>query len=521
MDPRLLITDIGYIFSFILVTATGIFVLFKGRRKTDSITFALTAFSVSIFAISHIIGVNVVDPHLSRQIFTLNIAAMFIAVFNAHCVLSVINKIKEQKAVLIAIYVIAIGLSIIYLVFPDTYYLDSVPKMYLPNYYVPGSLHWITRLVYNILVPIYFFWLLIKEYFVVGRLGDMAEKNRLKYFILALTLGYIFGTTAVPLIFNIPIDPIWSIFMVPLFCIPFAYATVEYELMDIKLVAKRAFLYALLVVAVGIILSGLNFSNNFVTERWTFIPFWGLPLVSALLAVLIGIIVWHRVREADILKYEFINTITHKFRAPLTHVKWASEDLLKENLSEKDIDRVKEIQGSNQKLVELTNLLIDLPESGNTYLYKMERGDISKLVLDCVEAEKARANRKGLDFSFDIKNDISCIFDAFRLKYVINTFLENAISYNRDGGKVRISLLEDGGEVVFSVNSDGIGFSREERSFIFSKFFRTPEARLLDTEGIGIGLFTSKSIIRRHKGKIWAESEGLGKGSIFSFSIPK
>jgi signal transduction histidine kinase len=111
--------------------------------------------------------------------------------------------------------------------------------------------------------------------------------------------------------------------------------------------------------------------------------------------------------------------------------------------------------------------------------------------------------------------------DSAHIKFVIKTIIENAIQYTKEGGNINVRNVIDHDKILFSVKDNGIGINPNEIKLIFSKFYRTEEARSMDTEGMGIGLFVAKEIINRHKGKIQAESQGINKGSTFSFWIPK
>ena len=110
--------------------------------------------------------------------------------------------------------------------------------------------------------------------------------------------------------------------------------------------------------------------------------------------------------------------------------------------------------------------------------------------------------------------------DVSRIKFIIQTYIENAIHYSLENPVITVSAHRDGARIVCTVADNGIGIPTSELPFLFAKFYRGSDARLADTEGMGIGLFMSKEIIKRHHGKIWAESDGPHKGSVFAFSIP-
>ncbi len=98
--------------------------------------------------------------------------------------------------------------------------------------------------------------------------------------------------------------------------------------------------------------------------------------------------------------------------------------------------------------------------------------------------------------------------------------LENAITYSPTGGSISISAEAKRDTLIISVKDSGIGISKEDMARLFSKFFRSSNASRAHTEGLGIGLYLSHDILKRHGGALWAESEGAGKGSTFFFEIP-
>ena len=331
-----------------------VFLLSNGYHKTTNITLSLTAFAVIIFELSHVIGVSTADHWLSRTIFLGNISVIFICTFNFHCVMAVLGKDYRRRKLIWLVYIIGISLTIFYLKYPNTFVLDSIPKMYFPNYYVPGSLHWIERVIFNGLIPLIFIYELINSF---RKETSRKERKRIKHLSLALCLGWVFGSALIPLVYNIPIDPMYGIFFPILFCVPFTYAVVNHDLLDIRIVAKRAFYYGILVAICAVILIFFNFLNKWLEEIIPGIPIYVVPVISSMFGVVVGIAVWRRVREGDALKYEFITKTMHELRTPLTHIKLAADELTETPLDDKQKSTVGHIEKANDKLIELTDLV--------------------------------------------------------------------------------------------------------------------------------------------------------------------
>ena len=519
MNILLLIHNISFTLSALAGIAVAFFVFFNNKRSITNIMFALVFLTADVFIISHIIGVSVSDPVLSERILMFNLAMFFIGIFNVHAVLSFLNKASKRWNMLVLIYAAGLFLSLWFIIHPDLFLLPSIPKMYFPNYYNPGVFNWIrVAFLYGICVT-YMLVELIIAYRASG--GDTKRRNQLKYFIIAMIGGYAAGFVPNFLVYNIPIDPLWGMIFPVFAAIPIVYASLKYEFLDIKIIAKQAFLYTIGIGIVGGLIVLFDYSNRLMETAYPGFPFWITPLASSILVILVAGLVWRKLREGDILKYEFVTTVTHKFRTPLTHIKWASENLEKDVTPEEKREQLGYIKSANTKLVELTNLLTSTADIGaEAYQYKIARNDLSETVNEVAASSADHIKAKSLRLVTDIEPGIYAAFDQFRLKSVIQIMVDNAIGYTPLGGIVKISLRRTGRNTVCSITDTGIGMSKEDLPLIFSKFYRGKEARSTDTEGLGIGLYIAREIVNRHKGKMWAESDGANKGSTFSFSLP-
>lgn len=515
-EIHLFIHNVGYILSSILVCSLAIFVYIKDHKPLAN-KMMIAAFIVTgIYTISHVLAVNIADPLLSRDILKFNLSTIFIGVFITHCVLALLGKVQKKIKALSAIYAFSIFLSLFMIIFPDHFLLASVSKMYFLNYYQAGDLYFLIA-IWNIFVAIYVLLQIIAEY----RTADTILRNRLYYLFTAFLLAYIFGWQAYWLVFNIEIDPAWGALMVPSFSFLFTYAVLKYDLLDIKIIAKKAVIYSLMIVVVGLSIILFNLLNNYVISNNPSFPIWIFPILLSSLVIYIAILIWHQLRQGDILKYEFITTVTHKFRTPLTHIKWASENMTKMQLSSEAMAQLDYIQNAGIKLVELTDLLVNISESENSYFnYNLEKNNITDIANILVNETNKQASIKNIKIKKEFEDNLFVLSDSKRIKFVMQILLENAIQYSNVDSTVTIKLKQDGKKIIFSVEDSGIGIPKEEFPLLFSKFHRSKSARLADTEGMGIGLFTAKSIVNKHKGNIWAESDGPNKGSRFYFSLP-
>jgi signal transduction histidine kinase len=521
IDPfniPLFVTDISYTFFFILTVLFGLWVYLKSSHKTLHIMFLFMCLAVGVYQISHVFGITVVNSEASRSIFTLSLSIIFVGCFTVHWIAAAIEREKEYFWTILSMYAGAVGLVTFYIVKPASFLLQSVPKLYFPNYYVAGNYYWLL-VAYFALVFVLVLRMLLKSYTI----SDALHKNRLSYYIFAILIGYPLATFGFFLTYNVQIDPIFSV-PFNFFIIPLAYGVLRYDIMDVKTAARKAFSYAVFVLGTAFFILGANLGNNFLATAYPAVPEWILPLISSLLIVLFAGFIWERVRDLETLKYEFITVVTHKFRTPLTRIKWSSEILRKEGeINEEQKSALSEIENANEHLVSLTDVLLNLRKANDSaFQYEFETYDICNLIDSTVKNVSKRVKDREMDFSVvcpELHANVS--LDKRRLSFALQIVIDNALTYTPKQGKISITVSKENSSVFIKVKDSGIGIAKDDMSRVFSKFWRSKEAKTTDTEGMGIGLFMAREIIERHDGEIYVQSEGVGKGSTFVIKLPQ
>lgn len=270
-----------------------------------------------------------------------------------------------------------------------------------------------------------------------------------------------------------------------------------------------------------IILNGSQFlSGNLVGS------FFLLVIILAILGGAANIIfrrIWAKIRENEVLKYEFITIIAHKFRSPLTTTKWLLEGDLADETDPRKRESIVEMQRNTEKLISMTGTLIEMTDTDNESKssYAFDTVNLCDFVKTITEANKNMFHEKNLFFSTKCEvAEVNAKVDKPRLEFVLQTLLENAVAYTPPGRNVDVTVGSDGRSGIIAVADNGIGIAPADISKIFTKFYRTKNAKDMDTEGFGVGLFLSQSIIRRHKGKLSVYSSGLNQGTVFTISLP-
>ncbi|MBD3255448.1 MAG: PAS domain S-box protein [Candidatus Lokiarchaeota archaeon] len=232
------------------------------------------------------------------------------------------------------------------------------------------------------------------------------------------------------------------------------------------------------------------------------------------------------IRISD-LKSENLKTITHELKIPLTAIKGNCDLILNldsQKIEEKILKMVENIKQGTNRLELLINHLLEVAflKSSKALLNK-EYQNLADLIKDAVKQLSLRAKAKSIEIDVDIHDRLYTKFDREKLNNVLLNLINNAIKFTQEGGKVRIKSGIDKENYIVSIRDTGIGFIEGEKEKLFKEFGkieRNDEDWLVGIEGTGLGLFITKRALELHDGKIWVESEGRGKGSKFSFSIP-
>ncbi len=235
-------------------------------------------------------------------------------------------------------------------------------------------------------------------------------------------------------------------------------------------------------------------------------------------------------REQELIKEksEFLDIAAHNLNTPIAEIRWGLETLLGEAKEDKNLLKYSEILNHlnevGRSLADLVDDLLSVTriEKGK-FGYNFKETEIIPLIEKDLEKWAPIAQRHTLKLYFERpKEKLPTVYiDPSRIKIVLDNLIENAVVYNVKNGEiiVRVEKVPQKPFIVISVKDTGIGIADDEKDKVFQKLFRSREAVKYRTEGIGLGLYISKNIIRRHGGEMWFESVE-GRGSIFYFSLP-
>jgi len=253
--------------------------------------------------------------------------------------------------------------------------------------------------------------------------------------------------------------------------------------------------------------------------------FWTiLTLVVVLIsgAVLISRTIAHEIAVLK-LKSDFVSSVSHEFKSPLTSIKALAERLRDGKVT--DSDRMKQyfsvITQDVDRLTSLVRNILDFSkiEEGKKE-YEFVETDMAQLVTQQIESFKRSEYAKGLEIKIRISEDIPHLdVDKEAFSQVLNNLLDNAVKFSSDRKEVEVNLKKDDTNVIIEVKDKGIGIPPNESDKIFDKFYQGPNAVRHSARGTGLGLTLVKHTVEAHGGRIAVESQ-VGEGCTFFVIFP-
>ena len=226
-------------------------------------------------------------------------------------------------------------------------------------------------------------------------------------------------------------------------------------------------------------------------------------------------------KELDQMKSEFVATVSHDLRAPLTFMRgYATMLPMVGALNDKQREFGDKIVAGIEQMTVLIDDLLDLGRIEAGVGLAREPVQMAGVIAEVVESLAPHAQSKGVRLHVESPTSLPRLSgDPTLLRQVITNLLDNAIKYTPSGGEVRLRASSDDVDFIFAVVDTGVGIAPADQARLFEKFFRVRQRGSTQVKGSGLGLAIVKSIVERHGGKAWLESK-LGKGSTFYVTLP-
>jgi len=226
-------------------------------------------------------------------------------------------------------------------------------------------------------------------------------------------------------------------------------------------------------------------------------------------------------KELDELKSDFVATVSHDLRAPLTFMRGYTTMLpMVGTLSDKQNEYVEKILHGVGQMSTLIDDLLDLGRIAAGVGLERKPCHLGIIMVEAVDGMRARAAAKGLTLRMEPAEGMAVISgDVALLRQSVGNLVDNAIKYTPSGGTITVGLAVHDEQAVIRVADTGIGIAPDDHVRLFEKFYRVKRRDTASIQGTGLGLAIVKSIVERHDGKVWVDSE-LDQGSVFYISLP-
>lgn len=234
-----------------------------------------------------------------------------------------------------------------------------------------------------------------------------------------------------------------------------------------------------------------------------------------------------KLQELDKLKDDFVSIASHELRTPMTAIRsyvWMALHKADIPLSQKLQRYLYRTLISTERLINLVNDMLNISriESGRVQITP-QVFDIQALVKEVFTEVDIKAKEKNLQLKIVEDPTLPKVFaDPDKVHQVLLNLVGNALKFTPANGVITLSFFSDGKEVEVLVKDSGVGISKEDLAKLFTKFGRLESSyeHSSSTGGTGLGLYICKSLINMMKGRVWATSEGVGKGTTFIFTLP-
>lgn len=523
------------IITFLLSTYLGAVIYVQNKKSWTNRLFMLLAFFIDIYIVVNFFSLHPPTDTPQNQLFWIRMV-MVVTSFIGPILLLLVHtfpaeKIRMKKKHLVMLFslmTVSIYASATTLVFKAIDYPGGEP---VP---VPGAG-----------IPIFFldfvglfilsFIILIYKY---KKSRGESKKRHLHLLLGVLASFSLMGLTTVTFVWILKTSA--GVFLGPIFPVVLmafiSYSIIRHRLFNVKVLATKTVL-----ILIGILLlSKVVFFESVIgafidSVVLIFFFLFGVFLIRSVkaeirqreeLAKLAHSLekANARLKKLDQQKTEFLSIASHQFRTPLSIIKGYIE-LIEDGAYGKTTKKMKHVlddmDESNERLVKLIDGFLDITriEQGRTK-YIFDEQDITITITSVVKELKDRADDKDIALEWNAPRRVfSLMYDEEKIRHVIFNFVDNAIKYT-NSGSVRIRVKKEKEGVAVRVIDNGIGFDSDDGTNLFQKFFRSKNAEASNVGGTGLGIYVCRKFVEAHRGRVWATSAGVEKGSEFGFWLP-
>ena len=256
---------------------------------------------------------------------------------------------------------------------------------------------------------------------------------------------------------------------------------------------------------------------------------WLPLLVGALLLTLILagatviFIYWNKQHRLIRMQRVFVSNVTHELKSPVASIQLALETLAFREMSEdKRREFIAMMLDDTERLSTLIDRILGAARIEKMRgRYRLESVSMRHFLESVLEEDRHLYEKDGHTIVLEKGKDARVAIDRSAMRVVLANLLENAARYSPRGSKIRLKLHRDLRSCRLDVIDNGDGIQGKDLKNIFKMFWRGSEGPSSRVRGTGLGLYIVRNIVRDHRGKVWASSQGVGRGSVFSVRLPR
>ena len=223
------------------------------------------------------------------------------------------------------------------------------------------------------------------------------------------------------------------------------------------------------------------------------------------------------------VRFQFLSVLSHELKSPLNAIEGYLRIMKEKQVGEEVDDYMEMINRSMERIKGMRTLIFDLLDLTRIESGKKTRDlrniDLHDVVKDVIATVEPLAIQRNIEIMLDCEANLYLNADKNEMEIILNNFVSNAVKYNKEDGKVYITILKKDGQVVMSVEDTGIGIKKEDQALLFQDFVRIKNEKTKLVTGSGLGLSIAKKIVGLYNGTIDMESEP-DKGSKFTITLP-
>jgi two-component system, OmpR family, sensor histidine kinase SenX3 len=299
----------------------------------------------------------------------------------------------------------------------------------------------------------------------------------------------------------------------------------------VRITSRRKAIYTFLTLGVCLAVLAVAVGSGWIILNWREgvrvflgVIFFGAIVTGLVLNTIFLVREIRRNEQHD----SFINAVTHELKTPIASIR-----LYLQTLQRREVDEAQRREFYEHMLLDTDRLAATVEQVLKAGVAGQKKGparrlpvDFTALVRDCLELARVRHHLRPeeLDYQESIQNGSGARVagDPEELRAVVANLLDNAVKYSPKGIHISVELeTPDTDRIVLRVRDQGIGIPQHELKRIFKRFYRVTQRSLAQVKGTGLGLFIVRAIARKHGGKVYAQSDGIGKGTTMTLELPR